>query len=213
MIDTEAPPFIEAFLEHYGIKGMKWGVRKSSDSSKTEKTSRFTPEQKARAKQAAVGAGVLVAAVGAAFLANKMRESGDLPVSTLRTAKPAAVKVIKDVQEQTDIMHTSRGKDRGFTFIKTGGVPNYLEDFSSVFGTNSEMNVGVRKLDDGRVAASFYDPEGRKDRATRTIPHQIIIPKAMSDGINNLDDVQEKIWPQLKDSYSEYYSKPPTNRV
>lgn len=35
------PP--EEFLAHFGVKGMKWGVRKENDSKKTIKTTSIKP--------------------------------------------------------------------------------------------------------------------------------------------------------------------------
>lgn len=56
----------ENFLEHAGVKGMRWGFRKKKEPPKRT-TPRLSDEQKRKLKRAAVGTGVLVAGLGAAF--------------------------------------------------------------------------------------------------------------------------------------------------
>lgn len=51
----------EEFLDHHGIKGMKWGVRKEGSSGKTDHSKRN--------KRIAIGVGVVGAAAATALLA------------------------------------------------------------------------------------------------------------------------------------------------
>ena len=57
-------------LEHYGVKGMKWGQRKSRDSGESTQKSRrqLTDAQKKALKAAAIGTAV----IGGAFLAKSV---------------------------------------------------------------------------------------------------------------------------------------------
>lgn len=50
----EQKPSLEEAIEHYGVKGMKWGVRKDGSS-------RISPEAKAKIKKGAAIAGIVVA--------------------------------------------------------------------------------------------------------------------------------------------------------
>lgn len=72
--DVETPT-VDEFLEHYGVKGQKWGVRqKKSSKSKT-------------GLKIAVGvAGVAVIAAGAVFTATMLKSMGKVPIQSIRKA-------------------------------------------------------------------------------------------------------------------------------
>ena len=76
-----------------------------------------------------------------------------------------------------------------------------MTEYERAFGSSYEKASHFEKLTDGRVAATFADPKGRKDFAGRTIPHQVVIPASMANGINSVDDVVNKVWPTLEQSY------------
>ncbi len=194
-----------AALAHYGKKGMKWGVRndrKTKVTTKSVKNEELDKSAKrAQAKKVAIGVGVLTAAAGGAFVVHKLNQSGHIPLNTIKqTAKEASV-VKKILEEPTQILHASRGKNKGFQFYKNGGIPDPLSVYEQAFGKDNGLSEQFKWV--GKtIAASFPDPQGRKDFSGRVIPHQIIIPQTMTAGINNLDDVKEKIWPLLQDTYS-----------
>jgi hypothetical protein len=200
----------EDYIEHFGVKGMKWGVRKDRGRSGTarsgQKTPRFSAEQKVKAKKVAIGLGVLTVAAGTAYLAYSMNRNGNVPIRSI-TPPASAKKFVDEVKTQTDLIHASRGKNKGFHFIKSGGLPDPLHDYEKAFGADSGKAEMFRRLDDGRIAAGFLDPQGRSDHAGRMIPHQVLIPHSMASGINNLDDVRNKIWPLLKPTYDTMYEK------
>lgn len=206
------PPLDE--LVHYGVKGMHWGVRKDDGASGTKKPSRFTPEQKTRAKQVAIGAGVLVAVAGSIYVAKQMNTSTmQVPVSRIKPPSSATKKVVdKVLQEQTDIIHASRGRNVGFRFLKSGGLKDALADYEKAFGANNGQSEVFERLSDGRIAAAFLDPHGRSDVAGRRIPHQVLIPRSMAGDVHNLDDVKTKIWPKLADAYDEVYKMPRSDK-
>ena len=184
-------------LVHFGVKGMKWGVRKERTSA----------EKKALAKKVAIGTGVLLVAAGAAAVTYQLNKNGKLPmkdVSALaKQGKKAADAVLK---EQTDVVHATRGKYKGFQFLKKGGVPDPLAIYEEAFGADSAERGNIfRKMANGKIAATFADPKDRLDFAGRPIRHQVLIPKSMTDGVDNIDDVKSKIWPVLKDAYDAFY--------
>lgn len=194
---------VEDFLAHYGVKGMKWGIRKTDESGQARS---WTHEEKvAAAKKVAIGASVLTLAVGAAYLA-KNSDLMKTPISSIdpSTINATAVAATKKAAEQTDVLLASRGHSKGFHFIKNGGLPSPLADYENAFGQN-KGGVSFKKLDDGRIASGFLDPEGRADFAGRPITHQVLIPKTLAVNIDSNDDVVTQIWPQIQADYGAMY--------
>lgn len=203
---------VDDFLAHYGVKGMRWGVRRP-DSSAEPKGNDASNEaaRRARVKKVAITAGVLAVAAGGAYVTYKLAKDGKLPVKSLNRASVAAGKKMVEKAapvnvEPTSVIHGSRGKDVGFRFIKRGGVPDPMTEYMQAFDGHTGGDA-FKRFGDGKIAARFSDPEGRKDFAGRTIPHEVIIPKSMADGVNNLDDVVKKFWPTLKPEHDAMYAE------
>ncbi len=215
---------VEEFLAHYGVLGMHWGTRKSEPSSNSRnftygpKAQSQTTEDKAnhdllksRAKKVAIGVGILAVVVGAGVVAYQLKKSGKLPLSSIKGAvaedgKKAAEAIVK---EPTDIVHVSRGKNVGFSIIRTGGSPAPLREYETAFGVDqggSEMFKRYGKSSE-KIAARILDPKGRLDFAGRPISHEIIVPSTMTEDVKSLDDVKSKIWPLLKDAYETVYNQ------
>jgi hypothetical protein len=193
-------------LVHFGIKGMKWGIRKervSSGQGTVTKKPLLTDKQKATAKKVAIGVGVLTVAAGTAYVAYKLHQNGNLPISSLRKSTKSEA-TVKKIVEETDLIHLSRGKTKSLQFFKQGGTPNYFSVWENALGKHahsSERSIFDRQPN-GSIAARFLDPLKRFDQSGRPILHEVIIPKSMTEGINNHEDVVKKIWPLLKDTYS-----------
>lgn len=201
--DRPATP-ADAFA-HYGIKGMKWGVRKEEPTS----TEAPSGNKSSRAKKIAIGVGVLAVVAGAGYASYALNKNGSLSLGDMRSrtssrAAPATRKVLK---EPTSVIHLARGKNRGLTFQKKGDTPDFFKVFDKMGMNTNQEHEFLQKASDGsgRIAARFIDPEGRRDRSSRPISHDVVIPRSMSDGINSLDDVKSKIWPHLKDTYDQFY--------
>lgn len=85
---------VDEFFSHFGVKGMKWGVRRDDSSG-----SRLSPGQKKALK---VGAGVAVVA-GAATVGVILARQGKLPISRISKSPSTAQgrKVVNSVDHET----------------------------------------------------------------------------------------------------------------
>lgn len=200
MIEDE----VDEFLEHFGIKGMRWGVRKERSSSNEPKP---PLDKKALVKKVAIGVGVIAVAVGAAYAAKSISQSGNVPVSSLSSATIDRGKKAVVAIEPTSILHSTRGRNKGFTFLKTGGTPTPLAEYDAAGFSVGSSGDYFRRYGNAneKVASRFADPNGRKDRAGRPIFHEVIVPPSMSNDINSVKDVVDKIWPMVKDDYDAFY--------
>lgn len=80
MITTEKPGTPEELL-HYGVKGMKWGVRKERSASDQARSAR----RKATAKKVAIGVGVTAVVLGSAYVAYKLSSNSSAPTGIARS--------------------------------------------------------------------------------------------------------------------------------
>lgn len=67
----------DEFLEHFGVKGMKWGVRKERDSGSKQ------PHKVFNKRNAAIAGGVL--AVGAGVAVAVLAKNGNIPMPEFHT--------------------------------------------------------------------------------------------------------------------------------
>jgi hypothetical protein len=196
------------FLEHHGIKGMQWGVRKERSSSNQTSDGQNSNRNK-RLKQAAIGAGILAAVGGGILAAHLLKTRGGVSIKDIsdNNGKQLAEKVLK---EPTDIIHLARGKHSSLTFHKKGNTEDYFQIFDKMGGNKDKYAQGIfEKAKDGsnRILSEFTDPENRKDFSGRPIFHTVVIPSSMSSGIHSNEDVKNKIWPLIKDGYNAFYEK------
>jgi hypothetical protein len=198
-------------LVHHGIRGMKWGVRKRSDvssqgSDSSSKEGYWTPERKSRAKKVAIGVGVLTAVAGASYVAYRLHKDGKLPLSSIRKASGVThtptPEVKKVIEKPTSIIHLARGKTKGLAFQQQGGTPSHFNIWEKTLGKYAHDSASeIFEKHGDLIAARFKDPLGRLDFSGRPIHHEVIIPNTMTHGINNIEDVKQKIWPLLKNTY------------
>lgn len=184
-------------LIHWGVKGMRWGVRKDRKSSKVNAKTKTPLTRKQKVKRVAIITGSLLAAAGAAYISKKLYDSKKLDKKTIDLGKKFTEKVL---QEPTKILHTSRGKNTGFKFYQDGGVPSPMSLYDQAFGA-VERSSGYFNKFDGKIAITFDDPLGRLDRSGRMIPHEVILPKTLAEGVSNFDEAVAKVWPMVKDLY------------
>lgn len=217
-MDYFEKPYSPEELVHFGVKGMKWGIRKNQESSSqtnsgnSQKSSRLTDRQKKVLKGTAIIAGTLVLTAGTVYAKPTLSQNGKGSFKKVsqnaKTMKKGAEATRKVLQEPTDLIYGTRAKYHGFTLLKKGDTPDVLSIFEKGLGRDRlDVDNFFEKFDGGKIAASFLDLQGRKDFAGRVIPHMIIIPADKAQGINSIDDVKTKIWPTLEKTYQAFYDQ------
>lgn len=93
MLVSVKKPGTPAELVHFGIKGMKWGVRRERTSSGSTGIKKPWSKKKKIAVGVGVGAAILAGAVVAGVI---LKRSGKLPVSPLSNRHPHEVQRILD---------------------------------------------------------------------------------------------------------------------
>ena len=135
----------EAFLAHYGVKGMKWGVRRKSggsSSSDNAQSSSEKPKRKIDKKKVAIAAGIVGGAaaltvatvvlkkhqisIGEASVASQMKKMGgdstwDVLTKVSTTPKAAAPPTRAELDARVDALKKKVGED---------AVRQQIKDFS-----------------------------------------------------------------------------------
>lgn len=202
---------VDDFLAHFGVKGMKWGVRKESPAGEGKKLSLKDPKVR---KAAIVGASI-TAIAAAAFVASRF---SDNPVDASTIAK-GAEEAKRIFQQPTDTIYlTKPHKGSGVTkdgldsttlrFVSEGGTRDFFEIFDKAGLNSDSFTPGTfKKTSNGDVAAYFEDILGRVDAAGRKIPHTVFIPADKAIGLDSIEDVIEKHGPNLERRYQEHLEK------
>jgi hypothetical protein len=79
------------FIEHFGKKGMKWGVRNKSNYSVSHPSSKFSKK-----KKVAIGIGVGSAAIGATFAAALLKRKLKLNSSSVDNSINIGKKIVDE---------------------------------------------------------------------------------------------------------------------
>jgi hypothetical protein len=211
---------VEEFLEHFGVKGMKWGVRKDRSGASGQSSSNPGSDHAKLKKAAKIGGGVLAAAAvtaGAIYLAKHPELlqsaakslSGSSPSGNAKDKARAENFVHAMSKEPTSLIHTSN--DKGF--LLKGGLPDALFEYEKAgFERHPHLSEpnSIRRYGKNaeKVAAILRDPEGRKDPSGRPINHHLIIPESQAHDIHTIEDVKTKIWPQVKGLVNEFHNSP-----
>lgn len=105
------------------------------------------------------------------------------------------------------LLWATRGRDWGFRFLRDDLPGDPLPTYERAFeGTGDES--GVWRVDADTVAVRVLDPEDRRDRAGRAIPHEIVIFGPPADRIVTVDDFLLAAWPTIADDYSAVWDSP-----
>lgn len=102
----------------------------------------------------------------------------------------------------------TRGRRWGFRFLRNGGYEDPLPVYEAAFsGIGNEPAVFQRYEE--KIALRFPDPEGRKDKAGRIIPHNFVILDAVGSGIDSLEDGLRLVWPLVAHEYADMWESTP----
>ncbi len=192
-------------LEHYGVKGMKWGIRKERPTANGKESTFSWKNPKVKAAATAV-VGV-TAIVAAAYIGSKssVNVSSILP-SDLSAGKEAVAKIF---EKQKDIIYVSKpyrgsGKRTTLGFVNQGQTKDFFSIFDEA-GLNDDHAPGYfSKLSNGSVATVLSDMFGRVDDAGRAIPHMVLFPPEQAVGLNSVQDVIDKFGPRLESEYQKF---------
>ncbi|MFC5432918.1 hypothetical protein [Microbacterium suwonense] len=58
------------------------------------------------------------------------------------------------------------------------------------------------------VALKFGDPDQRRDRAGRLIPHSFVLYDDLAQRVATVEDGMREVWPLVSERYAEVWEKP-----
>jgi hypothetical protein len=106
-----------------------------------------------------------------------------------------------------NLVWATRGRTWGFRFLLDGGCSDPLPVYERAFGGTEGDSAMFRRVG-GQVALRFPDPQGRRDAAGRTIPHDVVALPPIAPEIRSVEDGQRLIWPILADAFARLWDLP-----
>lgn len=110
------------------------------------------------------------------------------------------------------LIWATRGQAWGFKFLRDGGLEDPLPVYQEAFSGLEDEPEAYRRVG-AKIALRFPDPEGRKDRAGRVIPHDFVVSGELVEELQSIADGRRVIWPQVADEYARNWSKTPSSRT
>ena len=197
----------EDYLQHHGILGMHWGIRKEEPS--LPKIPRTKEQNKALLKKAVITTGVILSATaitaGKIYMDSQKNKQSSAPSASSVSHGETFVNTYVQQPRNLILLNSDR-------FTSDGGLNDPLPEFEKGISAFDKANhtdtayrtePGMIRYGDRseKIYANIPDPYGRKDRSGRPINHQVVIPQVLSIGINSFDDVKTKIWPIMETQY------------
>jgi hypothetical protein len=106
-----------------------------------------------------------------------------------------------------NLVWATRGRTWGFRFLLDGGYSDPLPVYERAFWGTEGDSAACRHVGSD-VALRFPDPQGRRDAAGRTIPHDVVVLPPMADEIHSVEDGQRLIWPLLAEAFAHLWDLP-----
>lgn len=207
-------------LSHYGVKGMRWGIRKEYSSSGSKKPRRgLTEKQKTYIKRGAVIAGTALALYGGY---NLYKYIGNRPSSMLTYGVDAPLKSVINKYPTGDITLSSKTtlnrvssdafenlKGKGYTYVSYKFRDNnrYLSGFRSEINSSGlrdfihkiKPKSNIKIASPRTVADEFYKLRpNASDQTFRLVTDPYVIRYADGDLVKSLNGMQTELFTSLK---------------
>lgn len=104
------------------------------------------------------------------------------------------------------LIWATRGREWGFRFLRDGGLDDPLPVYDEAFA-GMDAASGLRRGARG-CALRFPDPEGRRDRSGRVIPHDFVLLGADAEDIGTLEDGMRAVWPRVAEEFARVWRSP-----
>lgn len=102
------------------------------------------------------------------------------------------------------LIWATRGRTRGFRFLRNGGLPDPLLVYDAAFsGIGEETEAWRRDVD--TVALRFLDPLAREDLAGRVIPHEFVAFGTSAEEIGSVEDGRRLVWPLVAEEFARVW--------
>lgn len=105
------------------------------------------------------------------------------------------------------LIWATRGRTWGFRFLRTGGLENPLEVYEEAFiGSDGAPRAFTQRA--ATLAVRFPDPEQRKDRAGRVIPHEFVVLTPDHLRFADYESARAELWHAVEKEYASIWDPP-----
>lgn len=101
----------------------------------------------------------------------------------------------------------TRGRTWGFRFLRIGDLSDPLSVYETAFAGTGDTIDAFRKRG-ATLAVRFADPEGRRDRAGRVIPHEFVILAPDAARFDTAEDARAALWEAVGEQYASVWNQP-----
>ncbi len=107
----------------------------------------------------------------------------------------------------TQLIWATRGHSWGFRFLLDAGFDDPLAEYERAFADVTDGPTACA-ISGGRVALRFPDPQGRRDSAGRSIPHEFVLIGELARQVRSVDDGLRQVWPFVEDAFARTWMLP-----
>lgn len=101
----------------------------------------------------------------------------------------------------------TRGRTWGFRFLRTGDLPDPFDVYEAAFA-GTEDTIDTFRNRGTTVAVRFADPNGRRDRAGRVIPHEFVILTPDAARFDTAEETRAALWDAVAEQYATIWDQP-----
>jgi len=106
-----------------------------------------------------------------------------------------------------NLIWATRGRTWGFRFLRTGGLVNPLELYEEAFAGSDGAPLAFTQRAE-TLAVRFPDPELRRDRAGRVIPHEFVVLAPDYLRFSDYESARAEIWHEVEEEYASIWDQP-----